>query len=93
MMGKGNYRGLRITQDVFANEEREVSGNYVILTWWRSFRVDFAARKPGTDRWYHEDFRITRRVDSGGTPIRDWYLVGDTPSYSHPILEENIDEP
>lgn len=93
MVGKERCRGLRISQGIFENEEREVSGNYVILTWWRSFRVDVAIQKRDTDRWYHESFRVTRRVDSAGTPIGDWQLIGAAPNYSHPILEANIDEP
>lgn len=82
-------RGLRITLAPSSYDYREVEGEYIKTTWWESFRVDFAARKG--ERWYHESVAITRRLDSAGGPIGDWYASGSL-YLSAEILPKHIDE-
>ena len=91
LVGEGNFRGLRITASPWHYDYREISGNYLITTWWEAFRVDFAARpRGGGDHWFHESFVIERRLDSLDAPISGWRLLGSEPSLSLEILPKNI---
>lgn len=91
LVGEGNFRGLRVTAAPWRYDYTELSGNYLITTWWEAFRVDFAARpRDGGQEWFHESFVIQRRLDSAGGPISGWTMAGDTPSLSLRILPETI---
>lgn len=90
LVGEGNFRGLRVTAAPWRYDYTEISGDYLITTWWEAFRVDFAARRrKGGQEWFHESFVIQRRLDSAGNPISAWAMAGDTPGFSLRILPEN----
>ncbi|MGE0709728.1 MAG: hypothetical protein AB7N76_22095 [Planctomycetota bacterium] len=90
--GKENVRGVRVTLPVRRYEWREEKGRYIEITWWEGYRLDFAAKKPGTDTWYHECLSVDRRLNEGGAPIGKWELSSGELHYSLPILPENVPE-
>lgn len=59
---------------------------------WEGCRVDFAARKKGAEKWFHEALGVDRRLDEGGTPIGEWELSSAELHYSLEILPNHIDE-
>lgn len=87
-----NRKGLRVTAEPWQHEYREVSGEWIIVTWWESFRVDFAARRAGDQVWHWESFTISRRLDSGSNPIGSWSLNGSELRLSCELLPENVED-
>lgn len=91
-LSKDEYRGLRVSSTPWRYDYREAtSDGWIRITWWESFRVDFAARKKGTDSWFWESFTISRRLNQGGGPIGDWGYSGPGPEYGYEMLLENVD--
>ena len=88
--GQPRVRGLRVTLPPESYEHREVQGDFIVITWWESYRVDFALQKEGSDRWYHEDYRVVRRLNRGRQPIGEWSVSNHRPSYSLEILPQNV---
>lgn len=82
-------RSLRITSKPSQYAYDEISGGFLVRTWYKRYWVEYATPQGG--KWYFGRSAIEQRVTNKGNPIGGWYLASELPAFKRQILEKNID--